>query len=48
MARLPEVYGEFQLLLIILSVGVAGVAVPRVWLAMSGKRRYEYNESRKF
>ena len=48
MARLPEVYGEFQLLLNILSMGVADVAVPRVWLAMSGTIRYEYNESRKF
>ena len=46
MTRLPELYGEFQLLLNILSMGVADVAVPRVWLAICGK--YECYKSRKF
>ena len=48
MTRLPELYGEFQLLLNILLMGVTDVAVPQVWLAICGKRRYEYYKSRKF
>ena len=48
MTRLPEVYGELQLLLNMLSMRVADVAVVRVGLAMCGRSRNEYIESRKF
>ena len=48
MTRLPEVCGELQLLLNILSVRVADVAVVRVRLTMCQRRRDEYIEKRRF
>ena len=48
MKRLPEVYGELQLLLNILSIRVADVAVVRIGLRKCGRRRDKYIKSRKF
>ena len=46
--ELEEVYGEFQLLLKILSLRIAGVAVVQVGLTMCGRRRDKCIESRNF
>ena len=48
LARLPEVYGELQLLLNMMSMSVADVAVVQLGLAMCGRRRDECIELRKF
>ena len=48
MTRLPEVYEELRLLMNILSIRIDDVPVVRFGLAMCGRRRNEYIESRKF
>ena len=48
MTRLPEMYGELQLLLKILSMRVADVDIVQVWLTLCGRTRNEYTESKKF
>ena len=48
MTRLPEVYGELEILVNISSMKVADFAVVRVVLVMNGRRRDVYIYSRKF